>query len=181
MSTSVNTVKMLRRARFAVLDRLLTELEEVNPGPCASHVPMDLLRQLDAHDIGGARQARQRPQPAARGGAAEACQVGAAAAELLGAVGEGVTWILGHMVGRTGVGRLSPQDLRKYFCTSLQEAGVDELLVRQLLGYVSLDTTLRYDRRSLREAVDATWRPAAADLRLGEGRPAPYGLFEKIA
>jgi hypothetical protein len=89
MSPSVNTVKMLCRARFAVLDRLLTELEEVNPGPCASHVPMDLLRQLDAHDIGGARQARQRPQPAARGGAAEACQVGAAAAELLGAVGEG--------------------------------------------------------------------------------------------
>lgn len=95
--------------------------------------------------------------------------------------GEGVTWILGHMVGRTGVSRPSPQDLRKYFCTSLQEAGVDELLVRQLLGYVSLDTTLRYDRRSLRQAVDATWRPAAADLRLGEGRPAPYGLFEKIA
>ncbi len=74
----------MRRVRLAVLDGLLTEFEEVNPDPFASHVPMDVRRRLDEHGIGGAQQARQSPQRAAHGGAAEACQVGPPAAEVLG-------------------------------------------------------------------------------------------------
>jgi integrase/recombinase XerD len=98
--------------------------------------------------------------------------------------GEGVRWILGHIVARTRADYLSPIDLRRYFCTSRLEAGADLLAVSRLMGHASVETTMRYDmrgRRCLRDAVDMVRRSAPVDLRLGEG-PAPYGHgFEKVA
>lgn len=51
MSAMGDSVEMLRRDRLAVLDRLLTELEEVNLDPCADVVPMDLLSRLNEQDV----------------------------------------------------------------------------------------------------------------------------------
>jgi hypothetical protein len=124
MSDPLNTAE-LRRVRPAVLDGLLTEFEEVNPDLLGSHVPMDVRRRLDEHDIGDAGQAGQSPQPAAHGGAAEACHVGAAGAELLGAVGEGSE--VGHGQGRT-VSAPSPK--REGSPVHPRESGFLEVTVR---------------------------------------------------
>ena len=62
---------------------------------------------------------------------------------------QAIYYILRRRAGRAQVAVFSPHDLRRTFCTSLLEAGVDIATVAGLMGHASVDTTRRYDRREL--------------------------------
>lgn len=59
-------------------------------------------------------------------------------------------YLLKRRGAQARVAPFSPHDLRRTFCTSLLEAGVDIATVAGLMGHASIDTTKRYDRRDLR-------------------------------
>jgi integrase len=60
---------------------------------------------------------------------------------------KGVSDALGALSRRAKVEKFSPHDLRRSYGTHLLEAGVDVILVRDLMGHADVSTTARYDRR----------------------------------
>lgn len=66
--------------------------------------------------------------------------------------------------GSESVRRFTPHDLRRTFATGLLANGVDLLLVKDLMGHSSLDTTSIYDRRgdaAKRAAVNTIKKPGS--------------------
>ena len=55
--------------------------------------------------------------------------------------------VLGKRAKEAGVTNVSPHDMRRSFCTSLLDHGVDLSTAQRLLGHASPTTTGRYDRR----------------------------------
>ncbi len=61
--------------------------------------------------------------------------------------GQNVFLIVQKRVEEAGLEKLTPQDFRRTFCSDLFEAGVDAVMIQQLVGHASLQTTAKYDRR----------------------------------
>jgi integrase len=50
---------------------------------------------------------------------------------------------------QAGVRPFTPHDLRRTCATYLWDAGVDGVTIQRILGHASIETTARYDRRSV--------------------------------
>lgn len=61
--------------------------------------------------------------------------------------GQNIYLIVEKRVTEAGLEKLTPQDFRRTFCSDLFDAGVDPVMVQQLVGHASLQTTAKYDRR----------------------------------
>ena len=59
----------------------------------------------------------------------------------------GVNHVLEALRQKAKLKTFSPHDLRRSFATHLLDAGADLLMVQQLMGHASVDTTRIYDRR----------------------------------
>ena len=69
---------------------------------------------------------------------------------------------------------IAPHDLRRWFVTTLLEAGVDVFQVARLVGHARVQTTLRYDRRPVerpRETVERLTMPLFEELTRPEEEP----------
>lgn len=64
--------------------------------------------------------------------------------------------IVREWAGRSGLGKLTPHDLRRSFITRLLESNVDINTVSQLVGHSDISTTSRYDLRvfNMRELAE---------------------------
>ncbi len=80
--------------------------------------------------------------------------------------------VLGRRCEQAGVTpAIAPHDLRRWFVTSLLTSGVDVFQVSRAVGHASVQTTLRYDRRSverLREVVESLSVPLFESLEAPE-------------
>lgn len=62
---------------------------------------------------------------------------------------------------QAGLGKFTPHDLRRSFCSHLLEAGVDITTISKMMGHASVLTTARYDKRG-----EVTKRKAAELLHV---------------
>ena len=67
-----------------------------------------------------------------------------------------VYFMLKKRVEESGGGAFTPHDLRRSFATRLFENGNDANIVRENMGYTSILTTQRYDKRDRDRAREAT-------------------------
>lgn len=72
--------------------------------------------------------------------------------------GQAVAKVLGQRGTQAGIPHSTPHDLRRTFAGDMLDAGADLSVVRNAMGHVSTETTVRYDRRPLRAQRDATDR-----------------------
>ena len=82
--------------------------------------------------------------------------------------GETLWYILGKRQREAGLEGITPHSLRRFYVTTLLDAGVDLLTVQELVGHSDAVTTARYDRRGVRtrkEAARSLSVPADCDLR----------------
>lgn len=76
----------------------------------------------------------------------------------------GVDHALERVRKAANVADFDPHDLRRSFATSLLDAGVDVMVVQDLMGHASLTTTKIYDRRGAKTRIAAVERlPVALD------------------
>ncbi len=75
---------------------------------------------------------------------------------------------------------IAPHDLRRWFVTTLLETGVDVFQVARLVGHARVQTTLRYDRRTL-ERLRATVELLAVPMfdELGEPGLGGHGADDR--
>jgi integrase len=78
--------------------------------------------------------------------------------------GEAVRYILQKRQQQAGLTGITPHAVRRFYITSLLEAGVDVFTVQRLAGHADAVTTARYDRRGEGER-----RRAAAQMRIPVG------------
>jgi integrase/recombinase XerD len=69
--------------------------------------------------------------------------------------GQSVYDIVRHRAEQAQIGNVRPHDLRRTFVTQLLEAGVDLNITRQLAGHQDIQTTARYDLRSIKHQKKA--------------------------
>lgn len=69
--------------------------------------------------------------------------------------------VLGKRAEESGVGHLTPHDMRRYLVSTLLDQGVDLSLVARIVGHSNPATTATYDRRP-----DSRCRDAVASLNL---------------
>lgn len=69
--------------------------------------------------------------------------------------------VLGRRALESGVGHLTPHDMRRYLVSALLDQGVDLALVARIVGHANPATTAKYDRRP-----DERCRDAVANLKL---------------
>ena len=75
--------------------------------------------------------------------------------------GESLWYVLKRRQKEVGLKGITPHALRRFYVTSLLEAGVDLLTVQELVGHANAVTTARYDRRG-----ETARREAAQKLAL---------------
>ena len=53
-----------------------------------------------------------------------------------------------------GIEKFTPHDLRRTFATRMLDVGADISIVKETMGYSSINTTQRYDRRGFDKVRD---------------------------
>jgi len=69
--------------------------------------------------------------------------------------GQSVYNIIIRRYKEAGLSKLTPHDLRHSYATNLLDAGVDILIVQELLGHANLETTKIYDHRTDKKKIIA--------------------------
>lgn len=152
----------VRRLRLADVDVALRRIRVVGKGGRERVVPVDrpFFTELTAY-------LRSERPPALATPECFVVLAGATAGQRL--TEAGLRSVFRHHRGTSGAGRVRPHRLRHTYGTELAAAGIDLLVLRDLMGHASPETTAGYVHLSA-EHLAAEYAAARATLALGSSR-----------